>query len=134
MHAFAISLAFTLAMEADLEGQLSAYPPREVVEAQVRFARLYGSYLSNAPDPINLRNWVGCQMEYVVWSYPLWVKLKKSQDKGVSLQGRMEYLDRLKKELLGTQGRMPPIIAIWNFREGPPPPPPSEKPPIPKAG
>jgi hypothetical protein len=38
VHPFAISLAFTLMMDTDLEAELAAYPPRNVVEAQVNFA------------------------------------------------------------------------------------------------
>jgi hypothetical protein len=127
MHAFAISLALTFAMEANLEGQLMAYPPREVVNAQVEFAKRYFRYLVDKENVTQGRTpfflWIIDQQDYIKKAAEPWVELLIAQTKLESFSRRMLALERLKLLLLNTQGQMPPIVAYWKFREGPPPPP-----------
>jgi hypothetical protein len=125
MHAFAISLAFTLAMETNVEGQLLAYPPREVVKAQAEFQNDFTIFLEHDFidfDSPALLLWRKAHLRYVQWSHDIWKCLCKAQNKTKPILERLDALSELRGELLTTQGRMPPIVAYWCFREGPPPP------------
>lgn len=126
MQAFAISLAMTVAMEANLEGQLTAFPPREVVKRQVVFAFTYALNLrAEFSSSVNGKakcQWFEYQRSYIGWSWGYWGLLYMAQDKKkFNLNRRMKALSELKQALHGTHGVMPPIVAYWNFREGPPP-------------
>jgi hypothetical protein len=126
MHAVAISLAITVAMEANLEGQLMAYPPREVVNAQIEFAKRYFKYLLDKEHVTQGRTpfylWIIDQQDYIKEACWPWLELRSAQSDVETLSRKMAALERVRLFLLTTQGRMPPIVAYWKFREGPPPP------------
>jgi hypothetical protein len=126
MHAFAISLAFTMSMEANLEGQLLAFPPREVVGRQFGFLSDFATFLKREmaaiPNWTDSWRWHANHFQYLLWSHGFWYQLRKAQDKTMPLDERVEALSKLKEELLTTKGIMPPIVCYRRFHEGPPPP------------
>jgi hypothetical protein len=140
MDAFVISVAMTVAVEANLEGQLLAFPPREVVDEQIEFAKRYYRFLRDnenmAKGKSDVYLWIIDQQTYIRRACKPWGELMRAQSKLETLSRRMQALESVKLLLLDTQGQMPPLVAYWGFREGPPPPPsPKYTPsPCPKAG
>jgi hypothetical protein len=125
MYPFAASLALAFAFSPanKLEAQLANYPPRKVVNAQVRFGARHAFYiievLEKLPTPYELRN----QAIYVSATLPLWSKLQNAQNKRLPLAERTAALSELQAYLdndPSLKGRMPPIALYWRFCEGPP--------------
>jgi hypothetical protein len=125
MYTFAISLAFIMATEANLEAQLTAYPPREVIRSQVEFAERFFNYLSEeasvAAEGTDLHKWIDYQEKYIAQVSMPWGRLMDAQDKTNSIVARISSLAELKKLLLKFEGRLPPLVCYWRFHEGPPP-------------
>jgi hypothetical protein len=126
MHAFSISLAFVVAMETNLDGQLSPYPPREVVPAHLVFAEEYSLHLSiekrRAIKGSHLHRWIRHLEDYTEDSHYVWHCLDFAQRTTVPLVYRIEFLSNLKGYLHRNQQNMPPIVPYWLFREGAPSP------------
>jgi len=127
MFPFAASvvLAFTIAMqEAQLEAQLAAFPPREMVEAQIEFASIHEDYLTFMTQMLPSDKEYRILLDYHCQVLCYWQALRIAQDKTRSLSERGDFFEVLKKSLdadTHLRGRMPPIACIWRFRQGPPP-------------
>jgi hypothetical protein len=110
--------------EARLEAQLMAFPPREVVEAQIEFVCSHCEYLHRMIEMPPLKKWCGVLLVYAHNSHVMWRELQFAQCKGHPLSQRIATLKRLRERLESDaflRGRMPPIVCYWRFREGPPP-------------
>ncbi|HEV3238637.1 MAG TPA: hypothetical protein VGZ25_16740 [Gemmataceae bacterium] len=125
MLAFTVSLAVSMALDARLEAQLAAFPPREVVAVETQFAREHGRFLRKMRDAVPFDAEHFLWYRYFTKSYWLWVQLRMAQDKTETLEKRTACLEKLKAQLdrdINLRGRMPPAVCYWRFREGPPPP------------
>jgi hypothetical protein len=123
--AVSVVLAFTIAMqEAKLEAQLAAYPPRDVVEAQIEFASIHEDYLIFMTEMLPSEKEYKILLDYHSQVHCYWLALQIAQDKMRSLSLRCIFLELLKESLdadTHLRGRMPPLVCIWRFRDGPPP-------------
>lgn len=126
MHTFAMSLAMTLVMEANVEAQVSGFPSREVAMSQVYFALDYRMFLTREESKwkpgTDQYMWVEKQRAYLQESLSIWCDLWHAQDKSEPLSNRVKAISSLRRGLLQTYWRIPPIVAYWDFRDGPPPP------------
>jgi hypothetical protein len=126
MHVFAVSLAITLAMKANVEAQVSDFPSHEVAMSQVYFALDYRIFLTREESKwkpgTDQYRWVEKQKAYLRESFPIWCELWHAQDKLEPLKNRVQATSSLRTGLLETHWRIPPIVAYWDFRDGPPPP------------
>ncbi len=124
MEALAVSLAFFMTLEARLEAQLKAFPPREVVAAQIEFASFRDNYLWFMTEILPCDSEFSDQWKYHCLACWPWVCLQIAQDKTESLSFRIYILKKLKEKLdtdTHLRGQMPPIACYWRFCEGPPP-------------
>jgi hypothetical protein len=123
--AASVLLAITITMqEAKLEAQLAAFPPREVVEAQFKFASIHEEYLLFMTEMLPSEKNYKILLDYHSQVHCYWLALRIAQDKMQLLPTRCRFLKLLKESLDAAthlRGRMPPLVCIWRFREGPPP-------------
>jgi hypothetical protein len=79
MHAFAISVVITLAMEANVKAQVSGFPSREVAMSQVCFALDFRIFLTSEQSKwkpgTGQYRWVEKQKAYLRESFPIWCHL-----------------------------------------------------------
>src|SRR5258708_2700181 len=97
--AASITLAFAFSPAEKLEAQLANYPPRKLVNAQVRFGCRHAFYLIEAlekfPTHYELRN----QAAYLSATLPLWSKLQNAQNRRLPLAERTAALSELQSYL-----------------------------------
>jgi hypothetical protein len=121
--AASIALAFAFSPANKLEAQLANFPPRKVVNAQVRFGYCHAYYLMEVLGKYPTLYELRYQAIYVSGTLPLWSKLQDAQNKRLPLADRTASLSELQASLdndPSLKGRMPPIALYWRFCEGPP--------------
>ena len=121
MHVASIVLAFSLATDDPLAGELARFPPLEVVRANIEFNQAHSNWLEANVErllPFDYRNWFAENLDLG----DCWLVLSLAQRKECELEKREAALIRL-KEILGTTnfflGNMPPPSPIWRFFDFP---------------
>lgn len=128
MHVASIVLAFSLATNDPLAGELARFPPPEIVRGNLEFNQAHSNWLEASAErlwPFNYTVWFG---ENLNLGY-CWELLCLAQRKECELEKREAAFNML-KEILGTTnfflGNMPPPSPIWRFFDSPLPEAPPE--------